>query len=134
MSNMTKVPGSDEPHGTLTHSIIGAAMEVHRALGPGLLESVYETCICRELALRHIRFERQVSVPVKYKGVVLETGCRLDILVEESVVVELKAVDALTGVHEAQLLSYMKLSGTPVGLLINFNEAVLKRGLKRMVL
>lgn len=112
----------------LTEQIIGAAIEVHRALGPGLLESAYEGCLCHELALRGLTFRRQVELPVSYKGVKLDCGYRIDLLVEETVVVELKCVEKLAPVHDAQLLTYMKLSGKPVGLIFNFYIDVLTRG------
>ena len=118
----------------LTHNIIGAAMEVHKALGPGLLESAYEECLCRELALQNIPFERQRPLPVVYKGMRLDAGYRLDIVVANQVVVELKAVEILLPIHEAQLLTYLKLGGWSVGLLINFNVTVLKNGIRRRVL
>ena len=118
----------------LTEQIIGAAIEVHKPLGPGLLESVYEDCLCHELGLRGLRYRRQVTLPVVYKGVELQAGCRIDLLVEEKVVVELKAVEQLAPVHEAQLLTYLRLGGFKVGLLINFNVPVLKDGLRRRVL
>ena len=118
----------------LTSKIIAAAIEVHRALGPGLLESAYLACLVRELVLRGIPFAQEKPLPVEYKGVRLDCGYRLDLLVNGKVVVELKAVDALHPVHEAQLLTYLKLSGCRVGLLINFNVPVLKEGIKRMVL
>ncbi len=114
--------------------IIGAAIEVHRALGPGLLESAYEKCLCRELTLRQIPFERQRPLPVEYKGVRLDCGYRLDLLVADTVVVEIKAVERLLPIHEAQLLTYLKLGGWKVGLLINFNVPVLKQGIRRRVL
>jgi len=117
----------------LTGQIIGAAIEVHKALGPGLLESAYEECLCRELSLRGFSYERQKEVPVKYKGVRLDCGYRLDIVVSESVVLELKACDRLERIHQAQLLTYLKLTGIKYGLLINFNVSVLKDGIKRMV-
>lgn len=117
----------------LTREIIGAAIEVHRALGPGLLESAYEECLCRELSLRGFSYERQKAVPVEYKGVKLDCGYRLDIVVSESVVLELKACDRLKRIHQAQLLTYLKLTGVRYGLLINFNVPVLKDGIKRMV-
>lgn len=117
-----------------TGAIIAAAIEVHRALGPGLLESVYEECLCRELELRGIPFSRQVPIPVEYKGVRSECGYRIDVLVQDEVVVEIKAVEAIHPVHEAQLLTYMKLSGKRVGLLINFCVPVLKDGIARRVL
>jgi GxxExxY protein len=118
----------------VTDVIIGAAMEVHRALGPGLLESSYEICLCRELSIRGFRFERQVPVSVEYKGVKLDCGYRLDIVVDETILLEIKAVDSLLSIHEAQLLSYLKLGGWKIGLLINFNVELLKHGLRRRVL
>ena len=118
----------------LTQAIIGAAIEVHRALGPGLLESAYEECLCKELTLRQIPFERQRPLPMEYKGLKLECGYRLDLLVADTIVLEVKAVDAIIPIHEAQLLTYMKLGGWKVGLLINFNVPILKQGIKRLVL
>jgi len=118
----------------ITHEIIAAAMEVHRALGPGLLESVYEECLCHELILRGISFERQRSLQVEFKGMRLDCGYRLDLLVEDKVVVEIKAVESLLPIHEAQLLTYLKLGGWKIGLLINFNVALLKQGIRRKVL
>ena len=118
----------------LTGQIIGAAIEVHRVLGPGLLESAYEECLCHELALRRLAFERQVPVPVRYKGLNLDCAYRVDVLVENSVILEIKSVDAVLGVHQAQLLTYMKITQKPVGLLINFNTAFLKEGIYRKVL
>ena len=118
----------------LTREIIGAAIEVHSALGPGLLESAYEECMCRELSLRKIPFQRQVPLPLEYKEVRLDCGYQLDLLVAESIVVELKSVEALMPIHEAQLLTYLKLGGWNVGLLINFNVPLLRVGLKRIVL
>ena len=109
-------------------------MEVHRALGPGLLESVYEECLCRELALRGISFERQRSLPLEYKGVRLESGLRLDLLVAGAVVVEVKTVEKLLPVHEAQVLTYLRLGGWKVGLLLNFYVPVMKNGIRRLVL
>ncbi|MEI8189164.1 MAG: GxxExxY protein [candidate division NC10 bacterium] len=117
----------------LTETIIGAAIEVHKALGPGLLESAYEECLAHELRLREIAFERQRALPAVYKGIHLDCGYRLDFLVEQSVVVELKAVEILLPIHEAQMLTYLKLGRWSVGLLINFNVPVLRRGIKRMV-
>ena len=118
----------------LTKEIISAAIEVHRASGPGLLESAYEECLCRELNLRGIPFERQVPLPVEFKGVRLECGYRLDLLVDKRVVVEIKTVESLLPIHEAQLLTYLKLGTWKVGLLINFNVSVLKNGIRRRVL
>ena len=112
----------------LTEKIIGAAIEVHRALGPGLLESAYEECLCRELSLRGIAFQRQVPLPVEYKGVKLDCGYRPDLVIEDAVVLELKCVEHVLPVHEAQLLTYLKLTGKRIGLIINFNVAPLVRG------
>ena len=117
-----------------TEQIIGAAIEVHRAIGPGLLETAYEECLCRELALRSICFERQRPLPVEYKGLKLDCGYRLDLLVDNQVVVEVKAVADIEPIHEAQLLTYLKLGGWKVGLLINFNVPVLKDGIRRRIL
>ncbi len=118
----------------MTSQIIGAAIEVHRALGPGLLESAYEHCLARELRDRGMTCERQVQLPVVYKGERVEAGYRIDIIVESTVVVELKCVEAVLPVHRAQLLTYLKLSEKPVGLLINFLVPVLKDGVVRLVL
>jgi GxxExxY protein len=117
----------------ITEMIIGAAIEVHRALGPGLLESAYETCLAFELAQRSLKVEQQKPLPVVYKEVKLDCGYRLDLLVEKAVIVEVKSVDHLAPIHQAQLLSYLKLSGCKVGLLINFNVKVLKNGIIRVV-
>jgi len=118
----------------MTEEIIGGAIEVHRALGPGLLESAYEECLCRELSLREIPFERQVALPVSYKGAKLDCGYRLDLLIGGVVVVEIKAVSKIDPIHDAQLLTYLKLGGWSVGLLLNFNSAVLKDGIRRFAL
>jgi GxxExxY protein len=118
----------------LTNQIIGAAIEVHRELGPGLLESAYEECLSHELSLRTIPFKRQVNLPVKYKSVRLDCGYRVDLLIADKVVAELKAIDTVHDVHKAQLLTYLRISGTKVGLLFNFNTEVLKDGMVRMVL
>jgi GxxExxY protein len=117
----------------LTEKIIGAAIEVHKVLGPGLLESAYEECLAHELRLANISFERQVELPVTYKSLQLDCGYRLDFLVERTVVLELKAVEDLQPIHQAQLLTYLKLGGWQIGLLINFNVSVLKKGIKRLV-
>jgi len=117
----------------ITGEIIGAAIEVHRELGPGLLESAYEQCLCHELSLRGLPFQRQVELPVVYKGIRLDCGYRMDVVVEETVVVELKTVDRLLPIHEAQLLTYLKLHHRQIGLLLNFHAAVLKNGMKRLV-
>lgn len=118
----------------ITEQIIGAAIEVHRALGPGLLESAYEECLARELALRQIPFERQKPIPLTYKDAVIDIGFRLDLIVDGQVVVELKAVDALQPIHEAQVLTYLKLTGKQAALLINFNTQVLHNGIRRLVM
>ena len=117
----------------LTGRIIGAAIEVHKMLGPGLLESAYEVCLAHELSLAKISFDRQVPLPLTYKALQLDCGYRLDFLVEKTVVLELKALEGLRPIHEAQLLTYVKLGGWQIGLLINFNTPVLKKGIKRMV-
>jgi GxxExxY protein len=126
-----EIEGEKDPR---TAPIIGAAIEVHRALGPGLLESAYEECLCHELHLRGLTFERQVDLPVSYKGLVLGCGYKIDLIVGHEVILELKAVEAILPVREAQLLTYLKLSGKHVGLLINFNVPVLIRGVRRFVL
>lgn len=118
----------------LTKDIIGAAIEVHRHLGPGLLESAYEICLCHERACRKINFRRQVDVPVLYKGVGLDCGYKIDVLVEEKVVLELKAVEAILPVHEAQLLTYLRLSEKRLGFLMNFHVSRMTAGIKRRVL
>lgn len=117
----------------ITENIIRAAIEVHRALGPGLLESAYEACLAFELSQRGLKVEQQKPLPVVYRDVKLECGYCIDLLVEDSVIVEIKAVDALMPIHQAQLLSYLRLSGCKVGLLINFNVKILKNGLRRVV-
>jgi GxxExxY protein len=123
------------PHiNSLTHEIIGAAIEVHRHLGPGLLESSYRECLCHELLLREVSFRREYVLPLQYKGIRLDCGYRIDLLVGGLVVVELKAVEKLAPVHDAQLLTYLRVGGWNVGLLINFNVAVLKEGIRRRIL
>ncbi len=117
----------------LTHEIIGAAIEVHRLLGPGLLESAYEECLCHELTLRKLGVQRQVPVPVVYKEVKLECGYRLDLVVERKVILELKSIEAFSPVHEAIMLTYLRLSGYRIGLLINFNVTILKDAIRRFV-
>jgi len=117
----------------ITETILGAAIRVHRALGPGLLESAYEACLAYELGQGGFKVERQHPLPVVYREVRLDCGYRIDLLVAGSVIVELKAVDKLAPIHDAQLLSYLKLSGCTVGLLINFNVKVLKDGVRRIV-
>lgn len=117
----------------ITEAIIGAAIEVHNELGPGLLESAYEECLCHELGLRRVRFERQHELPVLYKGKHLDCGYRLDVVVEKLVVVEIKAVEELAPLHDAQLLTYLKLGGWQAGLLLNSNVPVLKDGIRQKV-
>ena len=116
----------------LTERVIGACIEIHRALAPRLLESAYEECLCYELSRAGIKFERQKTLPVHYKEVNLECGYRLDLIVEQKLIVELKAVDEIAPIHEAQLLTYLKLSGLTLGLLIDFNVPILKAGTKRI--
>ncbi len=118
----------------LTSEIIGAAIEIHKTLGPGLLESAYEECLCREFDIRGISYERQKELPVEYKGMKLSCGYRLDVVVAKSVILELKACESLEPIHKAQLMTYLKLTGIKVGLLINFNVSVLKNGIKRFVI
>ena len=120
-------------YNSITEKIIGAAIDVHRKIGPGLLESAYRECLSREFLLRNIVFEREVAVPVVYKEVHLECGYRVDFVVEKSVALEVKSVDVLAQIHEAQLITYLSLGGWKVGLLINFNELVLKNGIRRRV-
>jgi GxxExxY protein len=118
----------------LTQQVIGFAIEVHRQLGPGLLESAYEECLCFELEQAGLAFKRQAALPVIYKSVRLDCGYRLDIVIKDRVILELKTVERLLPIHEAQMLTYMKLSGTRTGLLLNFNSALLKDGLRRLML
>jgi len=117
----------------VTRAVLGAAIDVHRALGPGLLESAYEACLVYELQARGLRVERQVPQTVRYKAMLIDCGYRIDLLVEDQVVVEFKTVHRILPVHEAQLLSYLKLSGRPVGLLINFRVTLLRDGIRRFV-
>ena len=118
----------------LTERIIGAAIEVHRGLGPGLLESAYEECLCYELGLRDLKYERQVELPILYKDVTLSCGYRADVIVEGVVLLELKAVERILAVHEAQLLTYLRLSAIRVGLLLSFNVGAMKNGIVRKLL
>ncbi len=131
MRSNRDMPNSDRD--PLTDQVIGFAIEVHRVLGPGLLESAYEQCLCHELDSHGIAFRRQVPLPVIYKSMRLDCGYRLDMVVEERLVLELKTVEQLLPVHEAQLLTYLRLGEFKTGLLLNFNTAVLKDGIKRMV-
>jgi GxxExxY protein len=130
---MGREPLMMERANQLSSQVIGAAIEVHRCLGPGLLESAYEACLCRELTVRGISFEKQVPLPIVCKGLEIDAAYRLDVRVEGLVVLELKAVDKLEPIHEAQLLTYLRLTDLWLGLLINFNVVVLKNGIKRLV-
>ena len=121
-------------HGEITEKVIGAAIEVHKHLGPGLLESAYEACLCHELQIRGLSFQRQVALPMDYKGLHVEAAFRLDLMVEGKVIVELKSQEGILPIHEAQLMTYMKLTGTRVGLLLNFNVPTMKDGIVRRVL
>jgi len=122
-----------DPLNNVTSGIIGAAIDVHRALGPGLLESAYEACLDYELIQREMKVEQQKPLPLIYRDVQLDCGYRIDLLVDDAVILEIKSVDSLAPIHQAQLLSYLKLSGCEVGLLINFNVKLLKQGIVRMV-
>ena len=122
-----------DPLNNVTSGIIGAAIDVHRALGPGLLESAYEACLAYELIQREMKVEQQKPLPLIYRDVQLDCGYRIDLLVDDAVILEVKSVDSLAPIHQAQLLSYLKLSGCEVGLLINFNVKLLKQGIVRMV-
>ena len=130
VSSVMNIPMTDNE---LTHEIIGAAIEVHKNLGPGLLESTYEEYLCHELSQRGIPFERQKPVPVIYKGVKLDCGYRLDLLVADRVILELKSVDVLAPIHDSIMITYLKLSDHRIGLLMNFNVQILKEGIKRLV-
>ena len=118
----------------LSRKVIGLSIEVHRELGPGLLENTYKQCLAYELSPAGINFQMEVELPVKYKNILISCGYRIDLLIENNLIIELKSVDKIIPIHEAQLLTYMKLSGIKVGLLMNFNEIVLKDGIKRFVL
>ena len=130
----TQITSSTLLHEELSEQIIGAAIEVHRELGPGLLESAYQACLAHELSLRSILFVSQLDLPLTYKGVQLDVGYRVDLLVDDKVIVELKAVEKVLPIHEAQLLTYLRLLKKPVGLLLNFSVPVLKDGIIRRVL
>ena len=122
----------DPPDNQLTHAVIGAAIEVHRHLGPGLLESIYEDCLCHELQLRRIAYRRQFPVSITYKGMSPSGSLRLDIMVEDRLVLEIKSVERLEAIHEQQLLTYLRLTSCELGLLLNFNSGSLKGGLRRV--
>jgi GxxExxY protein len=119
---------------TLSNVVIGAAIDVHKTLGPGLLETAYETCLCHELDLRGIEYKKQIQLPVKYKSIQLDCGYRLDVLVENKIVIELKSIEKILPIHDAQLLTYLKLGGWQLGMIFNFNVSLLKHGIKRKVL
>ncbi len=125
---------AEAPNDTLTERVIGAAIEVHRVLGPGLLESAYEQCLCHELSLRGIHFTRQITLPIHYKGKEINAAYRLDILVENSLLLELKSIEKVQEIHKAQVLTYLRLTGVETALLINFMVPVLKDGIKRISL
>ena len=131
---MKQEGGKPGRFGDCSERVIGACIEVHRCLGPGLLESAYEQCLAHEFGLRGLSFERQMLLPVRYKNLELECGYRLDFVVERELIVEIKAVERLMLVHEAQLITYLKLTGLPAGLLVNFNTEALRRGLRRLTL
>ena len=116
------------PHAALTEQIVGAAIEVHRHLGPGLLESAYEECLCHELARRNLSFQRQVDLPIEHKGVKLDCGYRMDLVVQDLIVIEIKAVEKILPIFEAQLITYLKLANKPVGLILNFHSEILTKG------
>lgn len=118
----------------ISGEVVDAAMDVHSALGPGLLESAYEYCLAHELSERGLKVEKQVPIPLAYKNIQLEVGFRIDLLVEESLIVELKAVENILPIHEAQIFTYLKLTGCHVGLLLNFNVVSMKKGIKRIIL
>jgi GxxExxY protein len=133
LEDATTIDYTGRPYDALTRKIIGAAIEVHKALGPGLLESSYQACLIYELKQIGLKVEWEKGLPVKYKEVKLDCGYRLDILVEESVIVEVKSVVDFAKIHEAQLITYLKMSGCRVGLLINFNVRFLKEGIRRII-
>ncbi len=133
MTEINKAVATERQENDISGKIIGAAIEVHKKLGPGLLESAYEECLCCEMQLRGIEFKRQVPLSLNYKGIVLDCGYRLDLLVEDKVIVELKSVECLEPIHEAQMLTYLKLRNAWLGLIINFNVIMLKDGVRRLV-
>ena len=130
---LPSVDYSNRPEDALTRKIIGSAIEVHRTLGPGLLESTYETCLIFELQQEGLKVERQKELPVVYKNVKLDCGYRLDVVVEDKIIIEIKSVDRLMAIHESQFLSYLRISKFQVGLLINFNVKILKQGVRRLI-
>ena len=133
MTEINEAIATERQENDISGKIIGAAIEVHKHLGPGLLESAYEECLCCELDLRGIKFQRQVPLPLNYKGLKLDCGYRMDLLVEDKVVVELKTVEVIAPIHEAQMLTYLKLRDIRIGLVINFNVRLLVEGIRRLV-
>lgn len=133
-STMKETKNMKKEFSKLSNTVIGCAIEVHKTLGPGLLESTYQQCLSRELELNGVGFKLELPLPVKYKGIYIECGYRIDMLVENEIILELKSVEELKGIHEAQLLTYMKLAGMKQGFLVNFNVQLLKNGLKSFVL
>ena len=133
MTEINEAIATEHQENDISGKIIGAAIEVHKKLGPGLLESAYEECLCYEMQLRGIEFKRQVPLSLNYKGVDLDCGYRLDLLVEDKVIVELKSIEGLEPIHEAQMLTYLKLRNAWLGLIINFNVIMLKDGVRRLV-
>lgn len=134
MGHRRVAEGAEALGGELTGVVLGAAIEVHRWLGPGLLESSYQACLCHELEERGLPFRRQVSLPLVYKGVRIDCGYRIDLIVSDSLIVEIKAVEQLIPIHDAQLLTYLRLTGIQLGLLINFNQRTLMSGVRRLAL
>ncbi len=134
LNNMSGPPALPEKVERIATQVIDSAVKVHSALGPGLLESVYETCLCLELKKRAIRYEKQIRIPVVYDGISIDSGLRLDLLVGGCVIVELKSVEKLLPVHDAQVLTYLKLAKVRLGLLLNFNVALMKQGIRRIIL
>ena len=132
LCSLESTEDTEEESNSITGKIIGAAIDIHRALGPGLLESAYEACLIYELRLRKLKVESQKAIPIFYKDVLLDCGYRADLVVEDQAIVEIKSVSNLASIHEAQLLSYLKLSGYKIGLLLNFNVKYLKEGIRRM--
>jgi len=133
LTEINEAIATERQENDISGKIIGAAIEVHKKLGPGLLESAYEECLCCEMQLRGIEFKRQVPLSLNYKGIVLDCGYRLDLLVEDKVIVELKSVEGLEPIHEAQMLTYLRLRNAWLGLIINFNVIMLKDGVRRLV-
>jgi len=133
LTEINQAIATERQENDISGKIIGAAIEVHKKLGPGLLESAYEECLCCEMQLRGIEFKRQVPLSLNYKGIVLDCGYRLDLLVEDKVIVELKSIEGLEPIHEAQMLTYLKLRNAWLGLIINFNVIMLKDGVRRLV-